>query len=146
MGRGKRKREAAELAERASEVRDQAKVLAGEGGEAVRDFAQSTGKAAKDFASTALEAAKELLATIEDAGDRLSATTNGKKRKKRRGRKLLGLVVVGAGVVLVVNEKAREAVMGALGRGGTDQPEPWSTSEFQPNGPRIEPTQTTPSS
>jgi hypothetical protein len=145
MGRGKRKRDAAELAEKASEMREHARELAGEGGEAVREFAQSTGKAAKDFASTALEAAKELLSVIEEAGDTLSSKTNGRKKRKRRGRKLLGLIAVGTGVVLVVNENARNALKSALGRGRSEAPEPWSTSEFQANGPRVEPTQSTPS-
>lgn len=147
MGRRDRKIDKAEIAERAAEARVAARELAGEGGEALRDFAQSTGKAARDFATTAVEAAKELLETVENAGDRLNERTQSKKR--RRGRKLLGLVALGAGVVLAVNEKARNALTSAIGRGGDgSSSDPWSTSEplqTTPGDGRLTSPTTTPS-
>ena len=115
------------------EVREQAKEIAGQSGEALKDFANETGSAAKDFASKTRDAAKELIEAIEKAAQHVEPRTS-----RRRGRKLLGtLVVIGIGAAVVANEKVREALGGAVRR---NQPSPWEPRVPDiPNGELAEP-------
>src|SRR5438093_5420546 len=100
------------------EIREQAKEIAGQSGEALKGFADETGSAAKEFATKTRDAAKELVEAIEKAASHVEP-----QRSRRRGRKLFGtLVVVGIGVAVVANEKLREALGGAVRR---NQPPPW---------------------
>lgn len=128
MGRkSKKKSEAQAVAERAAEIKGQARVLADEGGEAMKEFASTTGVAAKEFAHTAFEAAKDLLETVEKAGQRLEKES---KPARKRGRKLLKAgVAIGAGVFIATNEKARGAIAQLIGRGGGGAADPWETTE-----------------
>lgn len=48
--------------------------------------------------------------SLRDASERL----RGKRQRKRRGRRLLMLVIIGAGVMLAVNEGARKALLDKL--------------------------------
>lgn len=116
--RGRRK----EATKRANEIRDQAREVAGHGGEALKAFAEETGVAAKDFAGKAKEAAKEFVDAIEKA-----AKSAGEPEPKR-GRKFLKLVLaIGAGIAIFSNERARSAISSVLGRSAdkSDQPEVW---------------------
>jgi hypothetical protein len=125
MGRrSDRKQADKELAERAQDLKQKAKVVADEGGEAVRDFASTTGAAAKDFAQTAFQAAKELVDVVERAGERLEKES---KPARKRGRKLFkATIAVGAGVALLANESARNFLASKLGFGARE-PEPWES-------------------
>ena len=100
------------------EIRESAKEIAGQSGEALKGFADETGSAAKEFAAKTRDAAKELIEAIEKAAQHVEPP-----RTRRRGRKLLGtLVIVGIGAAVVANEKIRESL--GLG-GGRHQPPPW---------------------
>jgi hypothetical protein len=118
MGRRKK------ATDRAAELKDQAKAVAGEGGEALKDFAAQTGSAAKEFATKASAAAHELVESIEKAAK--GAT---EQEEPHRGRRLLKLfIAVGAGIALATNESARKAIKSLIKRGDTtriDQPEIW---------------------
>ncbi len=48
--------------------------------------------------------------SLRDASERL----RGKRQRKRRGRRLLMLAIIGAGIVLAVNEGARKALLDKL--------------------------------
>ena len=101
------------------EIRDQAKEIAGQSGVALKGFADETGSAAKEFATKTRDAAKELIEAIEKAAQHVEPPT----RSRRRGRKLLGsLLVIGVGIAVVANEKIREQLGGAVKR---HQPPPW---------------------
>ena len=125
MPRGKRKREAAS---RASELRDQAKEVAGHSGEALKEFAGTTGMAAKEFAEKAGSAVKDLVAEVERAAKKVQ-----EPQEKRRGRRVLRTVVaLGIGIGVLTNERARGAISAAIrrARGGGDrppEPEIWRT-------------------
>jgi hypothetical protein len=100
------------------EIRESAKEIAGQSGEALKGFADETGSAAKEFAAKTRDAAKELVDAIEKAAQHVEP-----QRSRRRGRKLLGsLVIIGIGAAVVANEKIREQL--GLG-GGRHQPPPW---------------------
>ena len=99
------------------EIRESAKEIAGQSGEALKGFADETGSAAKDFAAKTRDAAKELIEAIEKAAQHVEP-----QRTRRRGRKLLGsLVIIGIGAAVVANDKIREQL--GLG-GGRHQPPP----------------------
>jgi hypothetical protein len=119
MGRRKK------ATERVEEIKDQAKAVAGEGGEALKDFASQTGTAAKEFASKASDAAKELVESIEKAAKGVTP-----QEEPRRGRRLLKLgLAIGAAAFVATNESARKAISSLIKRGDTaprgDQPEIW---------------------
>ncbi|HYZ91041.1 MAG TPA: hypothetical protein VFA34_01455, partial [Actinomycetota bacterium] len=78
MPRGRKKN----AASRVEELREQAREVAGQSGEALKDFAETTGSAAKEFASKARDAAKDLVDTIERA-------SKGVEPEPRRSRRLL---------------------------------------------------------
>ncbi len=126
MSRGKRRREAAS---RATELRDQAKEVAGQSGEALKEFAGSTGSAAKEFAERAGTAVKELVESVERAAKKVQEP----EHEKRRGRRTLRTIVaLGVGIGVLTNERARNAVSSAIRRargGGNRPPEPeiWRT-------------------
>jgi hypothetical protein len=118
MGRRKK------AAERAAEIKDQAKAVAGEGSEALKDFASHTGTAAKEFANKAGEAAKEFVESIEKAAK--SATQEEEPKKGRRFLKLT--LAIGAAAFVATNESARKAIKSLINRGSStssDQPEIW---------------------
>lgn len=117
-------------ANRVEELREQAREVAGQSGEALKDFAETTGNAAKEFASTARGAAKDLLDTIEKAGKGVEP------EERRRGRRLLRLTVaVGAGIAIFTNERVREAISGAVRRSrGTTTPDVWRPETSTGNG------------
>src|SRR5437870_10847707 len=95
-----------------NEIREQAKEIAGQSGEALKGFADETGSAAKEFATKTRDAAKELVEAIEKAAQHVEP-----QRSRRRGRKMLGtLIIVGIGAAVVANEKLREALGGAVRR------------------------------
>lgn len=138
MGRKRKETQTVQdVKEKASEVREQAKALAGTGGEAVRDFADTTGAAAKRFAETAFDAAKELLETVERAGERLNEDAKPAKRKGRRF--LKATIALGAGAALFANDKVRNTVLGVFGGGSDD--DPWTVPSG--NGDRTPATTTT---
>src|SRR5438128_10978401 len=86
------------------EIREQAKEIAGQSGEALKGFADETGSAAKEFATKTRDAAKELIEAIEKAASHVEPQRSG-----RRGRKLLGApVVVGTVVAVVANARLRQ--------------------------------------
>jgi hypothetical protein len=106
------KRVASDAKERALEIKDQAKGVAEESGEALKEFASKT----KD-------AAKELVDSIEKAAKHANIT-----EEKRKSRKVLkATLAVGAGVAVLSNEKARDAIRNVINRskGSTDAPEIW---------------------
>ena len=113
MGKRKEAKKAAEDArEKALELKDQAKEVAGQSGEALKEFAHKT----KD-------AAKELVDSIEKA-----AVDSGLKEAPKKSHKVLkATLAIGAGVAVLSNEKAREAIKSVMGRakGGANQPEVW---------------------
>jgi uncharacterized protein YjbJ (UPF0337 family) len=114
MPRGRKK-----AANRVDEIREQAKEVAGQSGEALKGFAEETGSAAKEFAGKTKDAARELVDAIERAANRVET----QKKSGRRGRKLVGtLTIIGIGVAVLANEKLREAIGGAVKR--TQSP-PW---------------------
>jgi hypothetical protein len=129
MGRRKK------AAERVEEIKDQAKAVAGEGGEALKDFAAQTGTAAKEFASKASDAAKELVESIEKAAKGVT-----EQEEPRRGRRLLKLgIAIGAAAFVATNDSARRAIKSLIKRGDStpsgDQPEIWRPqSTTTPNG------------
>lgn len=122
-------------AERVEEIKDQAKAVAGEGGEALKDFASHTGAAAKEFAAKTGEAAKELVESIEKAAKGVT-----EEEEPRRGRRVLKLAVaIGAAAFVATNENARKAIKGLINRGkdraSSDQPEIWRPQQgATPNG------------
>lgn len=112
------RRRRAELS-RSDEIREQAKEVAGRSGEALKEFAEQTGSAAKEFAGKTRDATKELVESIERAAQRVEP------EETRRGRKLIGtIIVVGIGSALVANEKLRRAI-GSAARRRRTEPEPW---------------------
>ncbi len=125
MPRGKRRKEASS---RATELRDQAKEVAGHSGEALKEFAGTTGTAAKEFAEKAGSAVKDLVAEVEKATKKVQ-----EPEEKRRGRKVLRTVLaLGIGIAVVSNDRARNAISSAIrrARGGGDrppEPEIWRT-------------------
>ena len=129
MGRRKK------ATERVEEIKDQAKAVAGEGGEALKDFAAQTGTAAKEFASKASDAAKELVESIEKAAKGVTV-----EEEPRRGRRLLKLsIAIGAAAFVATNESARRAIKSLIKRGDSgpsgDQPEIWRPqTTATPNG------------
>lgn len=106
-------------ATRVEELREQAREVAGQSGEALKEFAESTGVAAKEFAGKAREAAKELVDAIERASKRVEP-----EEPKRSRRFLRVLVAVGVGGAIFANERAREAITGAVRRARGDVPAP----------------------
>lgn len=130
---------AKEAAEKAVELKDQAKEVAGQGGEAIKEFASSTGVAAKEFASKASDAAKEFVESIEKAAKSVSEDD-----EPKRGRRLLKLTLaIGAGVAVFSNDKARNAIKSVLGRNGhaPEPPEVWRPDSV--NGGRTQTPTTT---
>jgi hypothetical protein len=109
---------------KAAELKDQAKAVAGEGGEALKGFASQTGNAAKEFASKTSAAAHELVEAIENAAKGVTV-----EEEPRRGRRLLKLTIaIAAGAALASNETARKAIKSLIKRGDSgrsDQPEIW---------------------
>jgi hypothetical protein len=119
------------------EIREQAKDIAGQSGEALKGFADETGSAAKEFAAKTRDAAKELIEAIEKAAQHVEPP-----RTKRRGRKLLGtLLIIGVGSAVVANEKIREALTGAVRRNTSSSWEP-KVPDIR-NGEVAESTETT---
>jgi hypothetical protein len=129
MGRRKK------ATDRVEEIKDQAKAVAGEGSEALKDFATHTGSAAKEFASKASDAAKELVESIEKAAKGVT-----QEEEPKRGRRLLKLTLaIGAAAFVATNESARKAIKSLIGRGDSgprvDQPEIWRPqATTAPNG------------
>lgn len=117
MPRGKRRKEAAS---RATELRDQAKEVAAGSGEALKDFAGTTGTAAKEFAEKAGSAVKELVESVEKAAKKVQEP----EEKRRGGRMLRRAVVLGLGIAVLTNERARNAISAAIrrARGGDNRP------------------------
>lgn len=127
------KKDMQEVAERAQDLREQAKELAGEGSDAFRDFSHVTSVAAKDFAKVTLDAAKELMESVEKANERINKEQEKKskknKKKKSGGRKLVKTgLVLGAGAAVLANERSRELIAGQVRRltGGGEQ-QSWET-------------------
>ncbi len=114
--RGRRK----EAANRAAEIKEQAREVAGQGGEALKGFADQTGTAAKEFASKTRDAAKELVEQIEHAAKGVAH-----EEPKRSRRFLKMTLAVGAGIALFTNERVRNAISSALGRQRNEPPEVW---------------------
>lgn len=125
MPRGRKK----EPASRVEELREQAREVAGQSGEALKDFAETTGSAAKEFASKARDAAKELVDTIERA-------SKGVDSEPKRGRRLLKVTLaLGVGAALFANERVREALGGAARRArGRSTPDVWRPEPSGGNG------------
>lgn len=122
MGRKKEAKKAAQEArERALELKDQAKEVAGHSSEALKEFAAKT----KD-------AAKELVDSIEKA----AKDASGEEPKKSR--KVLKMTLaIGAGIAVFSNERVRDAIKSVIGRSkeGSDEPEVWRPdSRPTPNG------------
>jgi uncharacterized protein YjbJ (UPF0337 family) len=114
--RGRRK----EAANRAAEIKDQAREVAGQSGEALKGFAEQTGSAAKEFATKTRDAAKDLVDQIESAAKGVA------HEEPKRGRRLLKTTLaIGVGVALFTNERVRGAISSMLGRGGSEPPEVW---------------------
>jgi hypothetical protein len=131
MPRGRKHQPATKV----EELREQAREVAGQSGEALKDFAETTGTAAKEFASRARDAAKELVDTIEKA-------SKGVEREPKRGRRLLKLVLIaGVGAAIFANERAREALGGAVrrARGSRPTPDVWRPDASPGNGEVREP-------
>ncbi len=115
MARSKKK----DPATRAAELREQAKEAAGHSGEALKLFGESTGTAAKDFASVVRDEAKKLVEAIEKAGKKIEP------EPKRRGRKVFrNLVILGTGVAILANDRARGAIGSLVKRGQNDAQAP----------------------
>jgi hypothetical protein len=131
MPRGRKK----EPVNRVEELREQAREVAGQSGEALKDFAETTGVAAKEFASKARDAAKELVETIERASKRVEP------EERKRGRRLLRVVIaVAAGGAIFANERVREALGGAVRRArGSSAPDVWRPEPAGGNGEVREP-------
>jgi hypothetical protein len=53
---------------------------------------------------------KSAAESLRDAGDQM----RGKRRKKRRGRRLVGLLIIGAALTLIASEGARKAILDRL--------------------------------
>ncbi len=137
MGRNKKK----DPATRAAELREQAKEVAGHSGEALKAFADKTGGAAKDFATVARDAAKDLVDAIEKAGKKIEP-----EPPKHRGRKLLrNLVILGTGVAVLTNDRARSAISQALGRAKSqsDVPAVWRPEPSAHGNGSVQETSTT---
>jgi Sec-independent protein translocase protein TatA len=106
-------------ATRVEELREQAREVAGHSGEALKEFAETTGHAAKEFAGKAREAAKELVDAIERASKRVEPAPT------KRPRRLLRVLIAAAiGAVIFGNERAREAITGAIRRARGEAPVP----------------------
>lgn len=119
---GRRKRKKAALARSTSDLRDQAREVAGHSGEALKEFADLTGVAAKEFASRTRVAAKDLVGSVEKAAKRADP-----EPKRKRGRALKVTLALGAGLALLGNERVRGAIRSLMDRGGSqgDYPEIW---------------------
>lgn len=116
-------------ATRVEELREQAREVAGQSGEALKDFAETTGNAAKEFATRARDAAKELVDTIEKASKGVQ------EDEPRRGRRFLkAVVVIGAGVAIFANDRVRETISGALRRSRGSTPDVWRPEPSPSNG------------
>lgn len=118
-------------ANRVEELRDQAREVAGQGGEALKEFAETTGAAAKEFASHAREAAKDLVDSIERASKGVT------EPEPKRGRRALRVAVaLGAGIAIFANERVRDAIGGAVrrARGGGGTPDVWRPEPSGTNG------------
>lgn len=117
-------------ATRVEELREQAREVAGQSGEALKDFAETTGVAAKEFASRARDAAKELVESIERASKRVEP------EEPRRGRRLLKVgLAIAVGVAVFANERARGAIGGAVRRArGGSTPDVWRPEPSPGNG------------
>jgi cell division septum initiation protein DivIVA len=118
-----RGRKSKDVKERATEIKEQAREVAGQSGEALKEFAAQTGSAAKEFATKASEAAKELVEQIEKAAKGVS-----EEEEPRRGRRLLkATLAIGAGVLVLGNERARNAISSVIrrNRGRVETPEIW---------------------
>jgi hypothetical protein len=112
------------------ELRDQAREVAGQSGEALKDFADTTGTAAKEFASRARDAAKELVDAIERASKRVEP-----EEPKRSGRLLRVGIAVAVGGAILANERAREAIRTAARRArGSSTPDVWRPEPSPGNG------------
>ncbi|MGH2760326.1 MAG: hypothetical protein ACRDKJ_12290 [Actinomycetota bacterium] len=132
MPRGRKQQPAT----RVEEIREQAREVAGQSGEALKEFAETTGSAAKEFASRARDAAKDLVDTIERASKGVE------HEEPKRGRRLLRLVLIaGAGAAIFANERAREAIGGAVrrARGSRPIPDVWRPDASPGNGEVREP-------
>ena len=115
--KGRRK----EAANKATELKDQAREVAGQSGEALKGFAEQTGSAAKEFASKTRDAAKDLVDQIESAAKGVA-----QEEPKRSRRLLKTTLAIGVGVALFTNERVRNAISSILGRGqGSEPPEVW---------------------
>jgi hypothetical protein len=125
MPRGRKKN----AASRVEELREQAREVAGQSGEALKDFAETTGSAAKEFASKARDAAKDLVDTIERA-------SKGVEPEPRRSRRLLKVALaVGVGAALFANERVRELIGGAARRARSGStPDVWRPEPSGGNG------------
>ena len=113
---GSKKKEAKKAAEDAREKAHELK-------EQAREVAGLSGEALKEFASKTKDAAKELVDQIEKA-----AKESGIKEEPKKSRKVLkATLAIGAGIAVLSNEKAREAIKSVISRakGGSDQPEVW---------------------
>lgn len=107
---GRRKRKA-QPTNRTAELREQAKHVAGESGEALKAFAEATGSAAKEFGQITRKATKELVEAVEHAA--AESEKEVKPKKRRRGRKVLGALVLGAiGVAVAGGGRIREMISG----------------------------------
>ena len=115
--RGRRK----QAANRAAEIKEQAREVAGQSGDALKGFAEQTGTAAKEFASKTRDAAKDLVDQIEHAAKGVA------HEEPKRSRRVLKLTLaVGAGIALFANERARNAISSLLRRQrGAEPPEVW---------------------
>jgi hypothetical protein len=132
MPRGRKHQPATKV----EELREQAREVAGQSGEALKDFAETTGSAAKEFASRARDAAKELVDTIEKASKGVE------REEPKRGRRFLKLVLVaGVGAAIFANERAREFIGGAArrARGSRSTPDVWRPDASPGNGEVREP-------
>lgn len=115
--RGRRK----EAANRATEIKEQAREVAGQSGEALKGFAEQTGSAAKEFATKTRDAAKELVDQIESAAKGVA-----QEEPKRSRRLLKTTLAIGVGVALFTNERVRGAISSLVRRQRGDQaPEVW---------------------
>lgn len=133
MGSRKKQAKAAakDARERAYELKDQAREVAGHGGDALKGFAEETTAAAKEFASKTRDAAKDLV-------DQIDKAAKGATQEKKKSRKVLKMTLaIGAGIAVFTNERTRKAISSVINRskGMSDQPEVWRPdTKATPNG------------